>query len=31
MSQAATKATRIMAESLGQWKHTAETDRPTRE
>jgi hypothetical protein len=30
MSQAATKSTKIIAESLAQWKQTAEIDRRTR-
>jgi len=30
MSQAATKSTKIIAESLAQWKHTAESNRSAR-
>jgi hypothetical protein len=30
MSQAATKSTKIIADSLAQWKHTAETNRSAR-
>src|SRR5712691_6875671 len=30
MSQAATKSTKIIAENLAQWKHTAESNRSAR-